>query len=44
MPRDQAYRVDARLFERIPGLSWPLPVEIGFLYMAGFGVWELVTR
>jgi hypothetical protein len=39
VPRYEAYLVDARLFERIPGLS-SAPVEIGFLDMAGFGAWN----
>jgi len=39
VPRYEAYLVDARLFERIPGLS-AAPVEVGFLDMAGFGVWN----
>jgi hypothetical protein len=39
VPRYEAYLVDARLFERVPGLS-AAPVEVGFLDMAGFGAWN----
>jgi len=39
VPRYEAYLVDARLFERVPGLS-AAPIEIAFLDMAGFGAWN----
>jgi hypothetical protein len=39
VPRYEAYLVDARLFESIPGLA-DAPVEVAFLDMAGFGAWN----
>jgi hypothetical protein len=39
VPRFEAYLVDARLFERLPGLT-NVPVEIGFIDFAGFGAWN----
>jgi GGDEF domain-containing protein len=39
VPRYEAYLVDARLFESIPGLA-TAPVEIAFLDMADFGNWN----
>lgn len=39
VPRFEAYLVDARLFEGIPGLA-DAPVEIVFLDLAGFGAWN----
>jgi GGDEF domain-containing protein len=39
VPRYEAYLVNARLFETIPGLA-PAPVEIAFLDLADFGVWN----
>ena len=39
VPRFEAYLVDARLFESIPGLAGA-PVEIAFLDMAAFGSWN----
>ena len=39
VPRYEAYLVDARLFESIPGLAGA-PVEIAFLDLADFGDWN----
>jgi hypothetical protein len=39
VPRFEAYLVDARLFEVLPGLA-NVPVEIAFLDLAGFGAWN----
>jgi hypothetical protein len=39
VPRYEAYLVDARLFEGIPGLA-DVPVEVAFLDLAGFGAWN----
>ena len=39
VPRYEAYLVNARLFESIPGLA-PVPVEIAFLDLADFGDWN----
>jgi GGDEF domain-containing protein len=39
VPRYEAYLVDARLFESIPGLA-DAPVEIAFLDLADFGEWN----
>jgi hypothetical protein len=39
VPRYEAYLVNARLFEGIPGLA-AAPVEVAFLDMAGFGHWN----
>ncbi len=39
VPRYEAYLVDARLFESIPGLAGT-PVEVAFLDMADFGNWN----
>lgn len=39
VPRFEAYLVDARLFEGIPGLT-ELPIECGFIDLAGFGAWN----
>ena len=39
VPRYEAYLVDARLFEGIPGLAGA-PVEIAFLDLADFGTWN----
>jgi GGDEF domain-containing protein len=39
VPRYEAYLVDARLFESIPGLAGA-PVEIAFLDLADFGNWN----
>lgn len=39
VPRYEAYLLDARLFERLPGLG-AAAIEISFLDMAGFGAWN----
>ena len=39
VPRFEAYLVDARLFEELPGLA-DLPIECGFIDLAGFGTWN----
>ncbi len=39
VPRYEAYLIDARLFESIPGLAGA-PVEVAFLDIAAFGHWN----
>ena len=39
VPRKEAFFVDARLFEELPGLAG-LPIECGFIDLAGFGTWN----
>ena len=41
VPRFEAYLVDARLFETVDGLRH-VPVDVGFVDMAGFGAWNSV--